>query len=153
MNEALITVLSLSCSATLLIVLLALLRPIWRVRLSKQWQYYIWLVVAARLLVPFAVAPNLMGTFFQGISNSISRLEYALPAGDDTFSAPAYLNDGMGKAEDYFSSEQPDREAGMDTLSNKGPEIWIWNNLWLCWLVTALILLIRKITVYQSFVK
>lgn len=152
MNEALKTVLSLSGSATLLIVLLVLLRPVLRAHLSKQWQYYIWLVVAVRLLVPFAAAPNLMGTFFQGIGNGIGRAEYALPAGENTFSAPAYLNDGE-KIQDYFSKEQKGTEAGADALSNKRTMFWIWNNLGLCWLVTALILLIRKITIYQSFVK
>lgn len=152
MNEALKTVLSLSCSATLLIVLLVLLRPVLRAHLSKQWQYYIWLVVAVRLLVPFAAAPNLMGTFFQGIGNGIGRAEYSLPVVEDTFSAPAYLNDGE-RVQDYFSKEQKGAEAGADALSNKRTMFWIWNNLGLCWLVTALILLIRKITIYQSFVK
>lgn len=152
MNEALKTVLSLSCSATLLIVLLVLLRPVLRAHLSKQWQYYIWLVVAVRLLVPFAAAPNLMGTFFQGIDNGIGRAEYALPVVEDTFSVPAYLNDGE-KVQDYFSKEQKGAEAGADALSNKRIMLWVWNNLGLCWLVTALILLIRKITIYQSFVK
>lgn len=152
MNEALKTVLSLSCSATLLIVPLVLLRPVLRAHLSKQWQYYIWLVVAVRLLVPFAAAPNLMGTFFQGIGNGIGRAEYALPAGEDTFSAPAYLNDGGG-VQDYFSKEKTDAQAGADTLSNKRTMFRVWNNLGLCWLVTALILWIRKITIYQSFVK
>lgn len=152
MNEALKMVLSLSCSATLLIVLLVLLRPVLRAHLSKQWQYYIWLVVAVRLLVPFAAAPNLMGTFFQGIDNGIGRAEYALPVVEDTFSVPAYLNDGE-KVQDYFSKEQKGAEAGADALSNKRIMLWVWNNLGLCWLVTALILLIRKITIYQSFVK
>lgn len=152
MNEALKTVLSLSGSATLLIVLLVLLRPVLRAHLSKQWQYYIWLVVAVRLLVPFAAAPNLMGTFFQGIDNGIGRAEYALPVVEDTFSVPAYLNDGE-KVQDYFSKEQKGAEAGADALSNKRIMLWVWNNLGLCWLVTALILLIRKITIYQSFVK
>lgn len=152
MNEALKTVLSLSGSATLLIVLLVLLRPVLRAHLSKQWQYYIWLVVAVRLLVPFAAAPNLMGTFFQGIGNGIGRAEYALPVVEDTFSVPAYLNDGE-KVQDYFSKEQKGAEAGADALSNKRIMLWVWNNLGLCWLVTALILLIRKITIYQSFVK
>lgn len=54
MTEILKTVLSLSLSGSLLILLLFMLRPVIKARLSKRWQYYIWLVVAARLMLPFA---------------------------------------------------------------------------------------------------
>lgn len=60
MNEALKITLSLSCSGALLIIALCLLRPLFRKRLSKQWQYYIWLAVIARLLLPFAPETNLI---------------------------------------------------------------------------------------------
>ena len=50
MTEILKTMLSLSLSGSLLILLLFLLRPVIKARLSKRWQYYIWLVVAARLM-------------------------------------------------------------------------------------------------------
>ena len=53
MNELLKTILSLSLSGSFLILILLLCRPIVRDRLSKQWQYYIWLVVISRLLLPF----------------------------------------------------------------------------------------------------
>lgn len=66
MNEILKVVLSLSLSGTLLILLLFLLRPLFRKRLSKRWQYYIWLLVVARLLFPLAPETNLMATLFQG---------------------------------------------------------------------------------------
>ena len=74
MTEILKTVLSLSLSGSLLILLLFLLRPVIKERLSKRWQYYIWLVVAARLMLPFAPEENFMGTFFQGILQRNTKL-------------------------------------------------------------------------------
>lgn len=119
MNETLKAVLSLSLSGSLLIFLLFLLRPLFKERLSKRWQYYIWLVVIARLLLPFAPETNLMATLFQEIDRSIEQTE-----------APQSVN-----------------SPGKNIVTA------VWKNLWLGWLVVALILFIRKITIYQDFVK
>ena len=53
MIELLKLLLSLSFSGTVLILILLLSRPLYRNRLSRQWQYYIWLIVVARMLLPF----------------------------------------------------------------------------------------------------
>ena len=52
MSELLKWILSLSLSGSVLILLLTLLRPLVRERVSRRWQYYIWLLVIARLLLP-----------------------------------------------------------------------------------------------------
>ena len=52
MIELLKLLLSLSFSGTVLILILLLSRPLYRNRLSRQWQYYIWLIVVARMLLP-----------------------------------------------------------------------------------------------------
>ena len=75
MNETLKIVLSLSLSGTLLILLLFLLRFLFKERLSKRWQYYIWLVAVARLLFPFAPETNLMATLFQGIDRTMEQTQ------------------------------------------------------------------------------
>lgn len=46
---------SLSVTGTFFIFILFLLKPFYKDRLSKKWQYYIWLVVITRLLFPFTV--------------------------------------------------------------------------------------------------
>lgn len=84
MNEAFKVPLSLSCSGALLIVLFRLCRPLFRSRLSKQWQYYIWLVVVVRLLLPFAPEINLMGAVFQSIENGkLAQIQAALSPAQD----------------------------------------------------------------------
>lgn len=70
MNELLKTILSLSLSGSFLILILLLCRPIVRDRLSKQWQYYIWLVVIFRLLLPFTPEASLVGNLFQHIGTA-----------------------------------------------------------------------------------
>ena len=65
MERLFITVLSLSLSGSLLMLPLLLCRPLYRERLSKRWQYYIWLVVAVRLLLPFAPGVGPVGALFR----------------------------------------------------------------------------------------
>lgn len=155
MNEALKIVLSLSLSGSLLILILYLLRPLFGERLSKRWQYYIWLVVIARLLLPFAPETNLMGILFQGIDKGIEQMEFVSSPGQG---APSIPEVGI------YQSGDMEHEQG--NLENGGPAptapadnpAWdflavLLQNLWLSWLVVALILFIRKITIYQGFVK
>lgn len=155
MKEALKTVLSLSLSGTLLISVLYLLRPIFRERFSRQWQYYIWLVVIARLLLPVALDINLMEMVFQNFKKSTEQTESIPP-----------VSEGMAYEPETNNSQSSDLDGSQNSLLN-GPAILeayeanpvqsvlftVWNNLWICWLMMACILLIRKITIYQSFVK
>lgn len=65
MDEMIKLLLSLSFSGSLLVMVLLLLKPLIKNRLSRRCQYYIWLVVIARLLLPFSAQNNLMGVLFQ----------------------------------------------------------------------------------------
>lgn len=152
MNEALKIVLSLSLSGTLLILILLLLRPLFKERLSKRWQYYIWLVVVARLLLPFAPEINLMGRFFQAADRGIEQ----------TFLMSLSTQQGDTSTSEVNMSQNGDAIDGQDSLKSEpqvptDPAIPIlmilWKNLWIGFLVVSLILFIRKITIYQSFVK
>ena len=164
MSEAFKIPLSLSCSGALLILVLLLCRPLFRGRLSKRWQYYIWLVVVARLLLPFAPEMNLMGAVFQGIENGgLAQIEAVLSPGQDTSSAPV-SQDGAGESaegeqEKPISTQGnaprapvsvPEGKSGAQSSQAKSAAGLA---IGLCWLVVALILMIRKITIYQSFVK
>ena len=64
MNDFLLLVISLSLSGALLTLLLAALRPLFK-HLSRTWQYYIWLLVILRLLIPWSPEVNLVGGLFQ----------------------------------------------------------------------------------------
>lgn len=152
MNEILKAVLSLSLSGSLLILLLFWLRPLFKERLSKRWQYYIWLVVIARLLLPFAPETNLMATLFQGIDRSIEQTEIVSPYTQQGGIANIPQTDEVTDGQDNLHSEQTESPQSVNS-PGRNIVIAVWKNLWLCWLVVALILFIRKITVYQDFVK
>ena len=124
MNVLLKSVLSLSLSGTLLICLLLLCKPLFRDRISKRWQYYMWLIVIARLLVPFSLSVSPVNALFQEVDRAMVQIT-AISGENDTH-----------------------------TLQAAGNAVAIiLNDLWLVWLVGALLLLIRKITIYQGFVK
>lgn len=155
MNETIKIVLSLSLSGSLLILILYLLRPLFKDRLSRRWQYYIWLVVVVRLLLPFAPETNLMGTLFQGIDKGMEQMEFVPSSEQGTPSVPegdTQLSDDMENKQNDLDNGQP---APMAPAANPAQNILavVLQNLWLGWMVIALILFIRKITIYQSFVK
>lgn len=146
MNEILKIVLSLSLSGSLLILVLLLCKPLIRNRISKRWQYYIWLVVIARLLLPFTPEASPVGTLFQQVDRVIVQTDTtpgqniapAPQSGDDT----AVKNDTAPKNGETEAT--PTLQSFFTVLIQ---------NLWLVWLVVALILIIRKITIYQGFIK
>lgn len=134
MNELLKRVLSLSLSGSLVILLLALCRPLLRTRLSRRWQSYIWLVAVVRLLLPAAPAGSPIGALFQDRPPAAVQLEA------DGASAP------VTPAETAMPSGA--REPAPQSAGERLPD-----HLWLIWLGIALALLLRKLTLYQSFVR
>lgn len=150
MNELFKVVLSLSLSGSLLILVLLLSRPLYRNRLSRWWQHAIWLLVIVRLLLPFGMAQSLVGTIFE-------QLE-AAASGEAVPTAPA-----APKAPQISASAEKEGQLSPPNLpAAPVPSEWLreaWAKakgyagqyLWAVWLGTAAILLIRRLTAYQSF--
>ena len=94
MTGVLRTAASLSLSGSLVIAAILLLRPLVRGRVSARWQYYVWLVALARLLMPAAPEGSLMGTLFREAPASPAVVE-SLPgpgpaeSGTDLPASPA----------------------------------------------------------------
>ena len=145
MNGIFKIVLSLSLSGSLLILVLFLCKPLIKNKLSKGWQYYIWLIVIARLLLPFTPETSLVGTLFQEIDRTIGQ-SVTVPALEQPQDArlPPQVDDNT------LRDEEPVKTTRVE--GNTFPIIIV-ENLWVVWLVTALILLTRKITIYQGFVR
>ena len=74
MNAALKIFLSMSFSGGLLIMALILGKRFLKDKISRQWQYYIWLVVVLRLLLPFGPEVSLMGKAYQAVDLAISQV-------------------------------------------------------------------------------
>lgn len=147
MNLIFQTILSMSMSGSLLILLLLFGGTILKNRLSRQWQYYIWLVVLLRLLIPFGPEASLMGRVYQAAEqNSVqSNLQAASkkPVTENE-AVTANLPDTVARP------DSTDMENGIsisEGLALAGKYLWV------IWLAVALGMLIRKITVYQSYIK
>ncbi|MCI8978329.1 MAG: hypothetical protein HFI99_15105, partial [Lachnospiraceae bacterium] len=152
MNILLKIFLSMSFSGALLILLLLVGKRFFKDKISRQWQYYIWLIVIVRLLLPLGPETNLMGktyqTIDQAITHSVSLPQQPLPSGNsNAFKIPASGMEHGGQntvePEDNSISYHPVR----DILS-----LFV-NHVWLIWLMVALVLLVQKITAYHSFIQ
>lgn len=133
MNNMFHLILLLSFSGSLLIIVLLCLRPASRKWFSKKWQYYIWLAVIARLLLPFAPENNLYTIFIQPAQHSI-RTPSVSNSAPDTEVSPVHET----RSTDVSAEHTPFLAAVMQ-------------NLWALWLLFSITLFIRKLTLYQSF--
>lgn len=146
MNTAVRVFLSMSISGGLLTLALLLGKRLWRNRLSRQWQYYIWLVVVLRLLLPFAPETTLMGTVWQMAEQSGTRAAAGPQIQQD---GPDVSAPGAAQAAPAPPSAQRATENVPQSTSAPAPETLLCG----VWLAAALALLVRKITLYQSFVR
>ena len=73
MNEFMKMLLSLSVSGTLIFMILKAVKPLYKEKFSRRWQYYIWLIAALRFLIPFAPETALMNQSFIMIENSVQN--------------------------------------------------------------------------------
>lgn len=140
MNEVLKTAVSLSVSGTLLMAMLFLVRMVSKKWTSKRWRYYIWLFIIARLLLPFSPQTSIIGNVFEQTETYVEQIKVQTQ------------NDNPP----LFIIPEP-----VQTVDAQATTVFQWGNmievvtqnLWAIWLIVALVMLVRKITVYQSFVK
>ncbi len=104
-------------------------------KVSRQWQYYIWLIVILRLLLPFG--PERTLPIKTTVRQTVTQAEL-LP---QPIGAPAA---GMKKMP-IPTEARPHSLPGVGTL--------LAEHLWLAWLAAALGLLTRKATAYRRFLR
>ena len=153
MNAVLKIFLSMSFSGSLLILILLLGKQFLKNKISRQWQYYIWLVVVLRLLLPFGTEVSLMGKAYQAVDQAISQTAPLPPQQQPPLNVPEsnlapavgaeHHNETVSSPADDVTTAHPLQDIGVLLI----------NQIWLVWLVAALGLLIRKITIYQGFVR
>ena len=64
----------MSFSGTILILALLVGKRFWQDKISRQWQYYVWLIVIARLLLPITPGESLVGNLFRWAGQASSWL-------------------------------------------------------------------------------
>ena len=179
MNTVLKIFLFLSFSGSLLILALLLGKRFFRDKISRQWQYYVWLVVVLRLLLPFGPEADLLGGIYQAVDQVIAQAA-ALPEqntstgqrqpGPNALGGDAAPADGLVQGHENADSpgssdslygpgdlDSSDSPSSLDVSAEGLAAVHplrdigrlLRDHIWLAWLVPGL--LIRKITVYQSF--
>jgi len=146
MNALLVTILSLSLSGTIFIAILFLLKPLIRIRISKKWQYYVWLIVIVRLLLPFSLEINLIGSLF----DEISQTNVPVFLERNIFPERSGAIGGTQVVPTYSEVSNLRNNAYYALVSTWGG---VSSYLWLLWLIVAIALFVRKVTIYQGFVR
>lgn len=149
MNAALKIFLSMSLSGSLLILAVLAAERLWRNRISRQWQYYIWLLVICRLLLPFGPETSLLGRPYQALERAVTT---SLPPQS---TLPTLGDASVPAAAPEQNSEHADAPADALPPAHPLQEVTplLVNHIWVLWLAAALGLLLRKITMYQSFMR
>lgn len=140
MSNTLKLLISMSASGSIIGIALFAIKPITKRLFSKSWQYYIWLIVVFRLLIPYSPQVNIMDT----IHMSIDSLPLPMNI-EDTIENENNVMQLDGNGQEILKRE--DYQAPMDLIK------LVSNNLFLIWFFIASVLIIRKITAYKSFIR
>ena len=152
MNMVLKVFLSMSFSGALLILALVCGERFLKHKISRQWQYYIWLIVILRLLLPFGPETNLMGKTYQAVDEAITQ-NTSLSEAQEPVNAPGnVLPPAVGSEPDNENTNSPVEEL-VTAHPLKDITSLLINHIWLIWLMVALGMLIRKVTIYQGFIR
>ncbi len=150
MNTVLKIFLSMSFSGSLLILALFLGKRFLKDKISRQWQYYIWLIVILRLLLPFGPEVNLLGKTYQAVDQAITQAA-PLSQQQPTFYASGNISAPADNQEPNSKNNLSADLTAAHPLQEIG--VLLFNHIWLIWLLVALGMLIRKITSYQGFTR
>lgn len=141
MNEFMKTLLSLSVSGTMLLLLILGLKQLYKNKFSKRWQYYVWIIVALRFLLPFTSDTTIVGSLFEMI-DTISI----------TNEAPTSTNEPVPVNVDNSGTEPIQTDKDITAVAMR-ESLNIYVCLFMIWSVLALVLFVRKITIYQGFIQ
>lgn len=142
MNGLLFMILTMSLAGSLLAAIMLIGERLWGRRMRYVWQYYLWLIVIARLLIPGglpAAAPEVPS-------------ETAVAAVQET------LTESAGTAESPPGSA-PAAPAYADWLAaveGRSPQSWpqaLLSALTIVWLGGAVVLAVHRITAYRGFLR
>lgn len=156
MNMLFQTVLSMSVSGALLILGMLLIDWLLKKKCSRRWQYYVWLLVIARLLLPFGPKESLMGRLSMAVPQAdfgnmvFSGKEEKAAATQDIRNDLHSDIDGEKKTTHFPAQE---KSAAVDVAQGRQETVLLGNNIGWIWFVIALGMLIRKIVKYQSFIR
>ena len=142
MAEYLKVPVSLSLSGSLVILVLLLCGPLLRGRVSRRWQYYVWLVAIFRLLLPLSPQASPIGALFRE-PEAPPAVQAAGPYAAETVPARA------GTAPKPLPPPQPSGPPPDRAFDGIPPA----EALALAWLGGALVLMVWRVSAYLHFLR
>ena len=159
MNEFLKILLSLSISGTLLLLLISGLKLVYQNKFSRRWQYYIWIIVVLRFLLPFTPDTTLVGNLFEKIESNTADITTSAEKSPAiltaTDAAPINGNTGIVNETNRTQTPAPIRTHAVKNINTVTAHnsLNVSACLFFLWAVPALVLFVRKITVYQRYIR
>jgi len=157
--ESMKTILSMSISGGVMIAALLLLKPLLKEKLSKSWQYYIWLLVILRLLMPFSMEDSVMNHSFAEAPISVEQ-QLQIPQQPQS----AITKPSTPQVAPVAPIAKPENTIPLETVPIAPPiekPAIDWRDIakqalnysGLMWFAVAAGLFVRKIFIYQRFVR
>lgn len=147
MNEVLRLILSLSLSGSILALIIFVLKPIIKHKLSQTLQYYIWLIVLLRLIIPLSFEGSLMNRIFNrdAVSNITVNQTVVQPAAEkevDTNSSIAIPNAQQNVEKGVYKN---------DTDHSRYLKDLFYQNVLYLWLIGIVFSLVFNLLGYARF--
>lgn len=164
MSEFIKILLSLSFSGSLLLLILLLLKPLYKNKFSKGWQYYIYLIVAFRFLLPVTLNNDITLTGYlvekiniiESKNDIIKNQKYiANNIQENNLKVIEYDKDLEEKSTSKVVTQQVEvfnKNNEKNYFINRINSIPYGFYLFLLWLIITLILFLRKVMLYQRFI-
>lgn len=147
MNRIFLVLLSLSVSGSILAILLLALKPLIKDRFSNTWQYYIWLIIIMRFLLPITSEVNLVGSVAQYIESGITATDQI----SGQFVPKSEPETPTSDGETWPQTPQTDTDTMTPPEQNLGKIIQ--DNIWLVWATGMLMMFFYKVISYNAFVR
>ncbi|GMQ58169.1 hypothetical protein AN1V17_25640 [Vallitalea sediminicola] len=147
MNELAKLILSLSLSGSILVVLLLIMKPFIKHKLSKIIQYIIWIIILLRFIVPISFEDSLMNRVF---NNSESQIESITP---NDFKGTDESGDIINK-QNVVKDNQKNKSQIAYKTDNSNEFIKIANKYIIyIWMLGVIIVLTKNIISYIRFLR
>ncbi len=151
MNEILKLYISISILSSVLIAILLLFKPLYKDKLSKTWQYYIWLIIIIRLVIPFSLE-------VESVNEAVYKLENYFYSPSDEIFSERLKNDSDdfqadAQLEIYDIKNIENNIVSPQNVLFKDVLKIIKENIGLIWIFIFLILLTRKIINFSRFTR
>lgn len=153
MKNLLLLFLSLSLSGSLLALFLLAIKPLLKDRLSPTWQYYVWLIVVLRLLLPLTPQISLIGEITPYLQSALS------PPAATAEKPPGQINESLREELTVTPAIQQEEDGLLlasreedAPLAPSTHEKDMLPYLWMPWLAVALTRFVHQIVNYRRFV-